>query len=216
MTAPTQDAAIRRASAAPSPAHAPEERRPRHLKVVPEGYRTRRARRRRARLLGFTAAVIVCAGLFGLVAAHVILTQGQLQIDRMTARAADEEARHERLRLQVARLEAPERVVAVAQSRLGMVPPPGVTYLSPHGVATDRVPASTVPRPLIASSPHTAPKPAATKPSATKTTAKVRANPTAPKSGTATTLPAATATKLPATSPPASRVARPTAPAPGR
>ena len=45
--------------------------------------------------------------------------------------------RYDRLRLQVAELEAPERVVAAAQQRLGMVPAPGVTYLSPTGPVAD-------------------------------------------------------------------------------
>ena len=91
------------------------------------------ARRARARLLGVLFLLGVGAALFGLVASHVALTQGQFELDRLEARAAEEQARYERLRLQVAELESPARVVAAAQERLGMVPPPGVTYLSPVG-----------------------------------------------------------------------------------
>ena len=93
---------------------------------------------RRSRLLAAGAAGLVGAVLFGLVAAHVVLTQGQLELDRLTARTTTEQARFERLRLEAAQLESPERVVAQAQERLGMVPAPDVTYLSPKGATTAR------------------------------------------------------------------------------
>ena len=79
------------------------------------------------------ATVLVSVLLFGVVAFHAVLSQGQLQLDRLQTEAETQQAKYDRLRLQVAELEAPERVVAVAQQRLGMVPPPGVTYLSPSG-----------------------------------------------------------------------------------
>jgi cell division protein FtsL len=92
------------------------------------------------------AGGIVVAGLFALVAFHVVVTQAQFRLDKMDARAARQEARYQRLRLQVAQLESPDRIVATAQERLGMVPPPGVTYLSPAGATTDpTVPASSSP-----------------------------------------------------------------------
>lgn len=94
------------------------------------------SRRARARLLGLSVLVVVAAALFGLVASHVALTQGQFELQRLRERAGAEQARYERLRLQVAELESPGRVVAAAQERLGMVPPPGVTYLSPVGPAS--------------------------------------------------------------------------------
>jgi cell division protein FtsL len=77
--------------------------------------------------------LFVIAALFGLVASHVVLTQGQFRLEQLEKQAAEEQARFERLRLQVAQLESPERIVAAAQERLGMVPPPGVKYLSPVG-----------------------------------------------------------------------------------
>ncbi len=49
----------------------------------------------------------------------------------MQANAANAEDRYDRLRLEVAELESPGRIMAAAQERLGMVPPPGVTYLTP-------------------------------------------------------------------------------------
>jgi cell division protein FtsL len=121
---------------APSPETAPRP----PLRVVPDGYRTPRARRRRARLLGFLGAALVALCLFGVVAFHVLLTQGQLQLERLQTQEATAAARNERLQLEVAQLESPERIVAAAQQQLGMVPPPGVTYLSPAGPASSPPP----------------------------------------------------------------------------
>ena len=94
--------------------------------------------RTRNRVLAVTAAACVAAALFALVAFHVVLTQNQFRLERLQARADVEQERYERLRLHVAELEAPSRVVAVAHERLGMVPPPGVTYLSAAGPASGR------------------------------------------------------------------------------
>jgi cell division protein FtsL len=72
---------------------------------------------------------ILLVAVFGVVAAHVLLTQRQFRLDALERKAATEEATYERLRLEVAQLEAPERIVAAAQ-QLGMVPPANVTYVS--------------------------------------------------------------------------------------
>ena len=59
--------------------------------------------------------------------------------------AAKEETRYEKLRLDVAQLSAPERIVATAQQRLGMVVPPQVASLmapAPADVATPDDPAA--------------------------------------------------------------------------
>ena len=76
------------------------------------------------------ALTITGLSLFGVVAAHVKLTQGQVRLDRLEARSADAQDTYDRLRLQVAELESPERVVAAAHE-LGMVVPAKVTYLAP-------------------------------------------------------------------------------------
>lgn len=81
-------------------------------------------------------SVGVLVSLFGLVASHVMLTQGQFRLDTLRARTATEQDRYERLRLKVAELESPSRIVAAAQERLGMVSPPSVTYLSPTGAVS--------------------------------------------------------------------------------
>jgi cell division protein FtsL len=133
MTATQVQRAPRRApTPAPVPSPKPKGRPP--LRVVGEEEPRRTVdRRRRARLLTGLTVFVVVGGLFGLVASHVVLTQGQFRLEQVEKKAADEQARFERLRLQVAQLESPERVVAAAQERLGMVPPPGVKYLSPVG-----------------------------------------------------------------------------------
>ena len=117
---------------------APDHPRP-ALHVVDRDRRSLAARRARARLMAWLLLGVVAAALFGLVASHVALTQGQFRLDALRKEAAAQQDRYERLRLQVAELESPGRIVAAAQERLGMVPPPGVTYLSPVGPATGAV-----------------------------------------------------------------------------
>jgi cell division protein FtsL len=121
---------------APAPARRPDGTRrtaERRLEVVRPAPRPRTRRR----LLTCLAVLTVAGALFGVVGVHVLLTEGQLSLDKLEARAVEEQGRYERLRLKVAELESPARVTAVAQRRLGMVPPPGVTYLSPSGATTD-------------------------------------------------------------------------------
>jgi cell division protein FtsL len=74
--------------------------------------------------------MLMAAGLFGVVAFHVVLTQGQLDLQRLQSKAASGRATEASLRLQVAQLESPERVVADAQ-HLGLAPPATVRYLTP-------------------------------------------------------------------------------------
>jgi cell division protein FtsL len=159
------------------PGHPGDAAPPRRLRVVPDGALSPRGKRRRARLLAAGVAVLVAAGLFGAVFFHVLLTQGQLQLDRIQTRAAAEQARNERLRLEVAELQSPERIVAAAQQQLGMVPPASVTYLSPSGSRPAGAPATT-PAPGQSASPTAKSKATNT----TKTTAKPATNATSPPS----------------------------------
>ncbi|HVE94356.1 MAG TPA: hypothetical protein VNB24_05500 [Acidimicrobiales bacterium] len=81
-------------------------------------------------------AVVVVALLFGVVllfgvaASHVVLAQNQSKLDSLDKRARSAQATYAKLRYQVAELESPERVVAEAQRRLGMVSPVEVTYVN--------------------------------------------------------------------------------------
>ena len=88
------------------------------------------ARRRRRRLAASAVVLLVCASLFGVVAFHVVLTEGQLELEQLRSQTSSEQARNARLRLAVAELESPGWIVAAARQQ-GMVPPAGVTYLSP-------------------------------------------------------------------------------------
>ena len=102
------------------------------LRIVGDGELSERARRRRRRLAAAASVVLLCASLFGVVAFHVVLTEGQLDLDRLRTEASAQAARNTRLRLEVAQLESPDWIVAAA-GNFGMVPAPGVTYLSPAG-----------------------------------------------------------------------------------
>jgi cell division protein FtsL len=134
MTATAQPSA-RAAATATAPARRPDREAARPpLRVVQPGERQRRGRGRaprHTRLLIFSTVLLAGMLLFGLVAAHVMLTQNQFRLEKTQRQAAEEQARYERLREQVAELESPGRIVAAAQERLGMVPPASVKYLTP-------------------------------------------------------------------------------------
>ena len=88
----------------------------------------------------------------GLVVAHALLVQGQQDLDGLDGRVAEARRTEQELRLRVAELEAPDRIIAAATD-LGMVPPEGVTYLTPAGAVTAGAPPVTV----QAATPATAP-----------------------------------------------------------
>lgn len=118
---------------------APDEGGRDELRVVRQRARTQ-VRRRRT-VVGLIAfGVVTCVLLFSVVVAHVAITQNQFRLERLEARAVEEQADYERLRLRVAELESPERIVATAQDRLGMVQPDEVTYLSPDPTPTFAAP----------------------------------------------------------------------------
>jgi cell division protein FtsB len=99
-----------------------------HLRLVGEG--TPRPRRA-TRLITGALVLAVFAGLFAIVALRVMLAQGQVDIDRLTASVETQQAVRQDLRLKVAELEAPAQIVAAARQRLGMVTPLVVTNLAP-------------------------------------------------------------------------------------
>jgi cell division protein FtsL len=137
VTAPahaTTRAATAAAVAVPARAPKAAPKRP-PLRVVGPGERAARDHRSRARLVAVSTVLLVAVALFGVVVAHVVLTQNQFRLEKLQRQAAEQQARYERLRLQVAEMESPERVVAAAQERLGMVPPPTVKYLTPAKAA---------------------------------------------------------------------------------
>lgn len=105
-----------------------EESRP-HLRVVEQ------PRRRRNRLIGAVLLLTLFAVLMATVAFHVNLVQGQQRIDRMNRQADTAQARYDRLRVEVDRLQSPARIVSSA-TKFGMVTPEDSTWLTPVGPAT--------------------------------------------------------------------------------
>ena len=92
------------------------------------------------RLALLATALLTVGTIFGAAIFHVLLIQSEFRLDHLNKEAAKEQARYEKLRLDVAQLSAPERIVATAQQRLGMVVPPQVAYLmapAPASAADD-------------------------------------------------------------------------------
>jgi cell division protein FtsL len=133
-TPPTPGPAARKAA----PVRVPPAGR-RHLQVVTDARVVAQRRRRRLRGLVILTGVVMAASLFSLAAFHAMLAKAQADLDQVESKVSDAQARYETLRLDVAELEAPDRIVREAQERLGMVPPPGVTYLTPSESVTDEV-----------------------------------------------------------------------------
>jgi cell division protein FtsL len=139
LTTAPLDSARGRASSQPAPQRrpsAPPKRPP--LRVVTEAELREAKRRARTRTSVLVGAVVFAITIFGVVVAHVLLIQGQFELDSLQRASAQRQAQYDRLRLQVAQLESPDRIVATAQQRLGMVSPPTITYLAP---SADAVPA---------------------------------------------------------------------------
>jgi cell division protein FtsL len=98
------------------------------LEIVPPHERRLRSRRIRRRLVSCAGALAALAVVFGLVLVHVELTANQLRLTSLQDQAQKAEAKNDALRLQVANLASPARIVARAQ-QLGMVTPQVVLYL---------------------------------------------------------------------------------------
>lgn len=111
----------------------------RHLRVVSDARVVAARRRRRLRAMLILSGFVMAVSLFALAAFHAMLAEGQADLDTIEQQVSDAQARYESLRLQVAELESPSRIVREAQERLGMVPPPGVTYLTPSEAVSAEV-----------------------------------------------------------------------------
>jgi len=114
------------------------------------------------------ASALAAVGLFGVVTLHVVLTQGQAQLDQLQARADAESIRNGRLTVEIAELEAPARIVEAARGRLGMVPMAAIVYLPATDPATPLPPvAAPKALPPVAAPPLPAPTPTTVAPSLT-------------------------------------------------
>lgn len=115
----------------PTPSGGPRpSARPPRAQIVERRRRRRVAAQRQWRLALAVTGLLSVVAVFGAAAFHVVLVQSEFRLERLDADAAAAQQRYEQLRLEVARLGAPERIVAAAQQRLGMVPPGQVVYLT--------------------------------------------------------------------------------------
>ncbi len=118
------------------------------LHAVPDGAWRQRRRRLRRRLVATTGLLLALVPVFGLVMVHVNLTTKEARLAALQRRITAAQQANVQLRLQVAQLGAPDRIVSRAQA-LGMVPPPSVLYLTgvPDGPATSASPSTPVTTP---------------------------------------------------------------------
>lgn len=140
MTAPLPAPRPARARPRPGPRPAPAPPPSRRLRVVPDPP-AKRGRHGR-RVLPAAAALALAAALFGLVAAHAALAGNQFRLQDLERRSAAQQDAYERLRLEVAELEAPQRILAAAREQLGMVEPGAVTLLAPPASRRPAAPAA--------------------------------------------------------------------------
>jgi cell division protein FtsL len=101
--------------------------RPRLEIVAPPERRRRIQPRGWAAIGGVTLFVILLA----LAAFHARLVSSQAHLDRLERQVAAQQHRYQALRLEVARLEAPDRVLSTAQYQLGMVPAGDAVFINP-------------------------------------------------------------------------------------
>jgi cell division protein FtsL len=128
------------------PAAAPRRRRDedaprRHLRLVLPSRRSLRLSPR----LGVVLTVVGFVALFGVAVCHALLIQNQASVDELDRRVAAEQARYEKLRLEVAELSSPQRIQSEAQNDLGMVPAGETVWLTPEQPAPT---ATTAPEPV--------------------------------------------------------------------
>lgn len=114
----------------------PDDGRRRHLRVV-DPKQTTRLRFRLSPKAGVVITVLLFVALFGVAVSHTLLIESQVELDALDKRVADEQARYEELRRDVAGLESPDRIVDEASGRLGMVPPDDVVWVTPDDPAPD-------------------------------------------------------------------------------
>lgn len=90
--------------------------------------------------------VVFAASLLVVVASYAYMAQQQIQVDRMAAERASQQRTYEQLRLKVAQLTAPERIIGAA-NQLGMITPDHVTYIQ----VTEPLPAASDPTAAVLS-----------------------------------------------------------------
>lgn len=97
----------------------------------------RPARRSLVSVAGPVLLGLLFVAVLGVVVFQALLVQTQSRLDDLDDQLAVEQQRADDLRVELAALRSPERIVAEASDRLGMVPPEQILYLQ-HDLAHDR------------------------------------------------------------------------------
>jgi TolA-binding protein len=133
------------------------------------------ARRRRSWQVGTVAGALLFLAMFVIVGAQTLIVQQQRHIDQVNGRITAAQDQAEQLKMDLAELQSPERIVNEARDRLGMVQAPSPVYLLPGTDDDTRAaevpaatPTTTVPK---ATAPTTTAKSGATSKATTPTTA---------------------------------------------
>jgi cell division protein FtsL len=92
--------------------------------------RSQRTRKRRGDVIfSMIAVTVVFGSLLGIVVLQTFIVQTRVNLDAVNSDLAEARERNQQLRLEVIELEAPERILDTAVTRLGMVRPDERTYL---------------------------------------------------------------------------------------
>jgi len=95
------------------------------LRVVP------RRRRHRAGIVAVALCIVMFGLLFAITAFQGRIAGKQMELDRAEQYLTEALDYQDRLRLEVARRESPDYVIARATTELGMTSPEQISYLSP-------------------------------------------------------------------------------------
>jgi hypothetical protein len=149
-------------------------------------------RRRRTWQVGTVAGGLLFFAMFLIVGAQALIVQQQSHIDDVNGRIAAAEKDAETLKIDLAELQSPERIVGEAKDRLGMVQAPSPVYLQPR--ADDDARAAEVPPVAPPTTVAKATTPTTTKSGATSktTTPTTTSKSTSSKSTTSSTVAKAT------------------------
>ena len=134
---------VARATAVPVPARQRWPVRRPELRVV-EGL-GEGTRRRLVPAVVVAAGIVFFASLLGLAVFHVFLVQSQSTIDGIDRQISQARSATDDLRLELAELESPERIKAVARDDLGLVGANDVIMLLPEDI--DAYASAVVPEP---------------------------------------------------------------------
>lgn len=95
-----------------------------------EGKKSKRARKRGLGPAFFIFVMLMLAGTgVFILSQHQFAVTNELKIDRIEQKIVAQKAKQRSLRMKLARLKSPSRIVRIAQDELGMVDPGGIIYI---------------------------------------------------------------------------------------